>query len=1079
MFKRIKLNTFTKVLIAFALTFATIFSFCAFSIPTAQAATLSNLPISGISASYDNDKWEVSGSSIIGTATASSSTSCGSTTYTAKTTTLTFTNTSGATGDFSFDYTLALNSGSVKIDGASKTANGSFTKSGWAANGTMTIALTSPKSSTAAKITLSSLSFEAAESTVTTNFKAAEHGYYTVTNQTGDFSAEIHPGDATVTQTQSSKNLYTFTVYPDTGYEFVTWKVNNVSATVTNPYEQTNNNATMYPFFKLKGSASFSVGSNVYYDLNEANSAASSASSKVIVLNETGTVSAGNYTIASGVTLLLPRTATETTVPFTTTPTTVTETTAVSMFRKLTLLSGVTITVRGSICIPSSVCRSNGSNRTASPTGPSSILHLNDGATIDFESNANFYCWGFTTGLGWVHMKSGSKVYELFQLPCWKGGTVMSNINSQTKTNRVFPLNAYFIQNCEAHLRVDYGATETIFFTTTMSIMTYDKSVEFISQSKGMFHLTSGYLVKFYDSTKDRLIVDVYGDVQVSSFSITMTITIETKNYILPITNNMTINIHSGTTTLASGQDLSLMPSAELNVLEGGTFQINSGSSLYVHTYNSATWGNYTSNSATFMKMSCVMYTPTGGTAAKDSTNNCYYLPNRPYSSMKNGVINVAGTLVVNGSLYSTLATRNEPDNPANGGVISTSGRGSIQFAASSLGSATSMYELTGDTTFDTIPVQPITMINGSLYDGDRVVHSVAQKEFVYTLDADHPDDYDYGTWDPRSIGQIDVVMSFGYVDGSGYHEVKSLTIVEEKYFTVPSYTHQGTAVKAWSDSIDSIFLTVGSTAKALRDYNGMQFLMFLGGWHQSSYYPREASSIAEIDGLYQIPFSEATTTINQTITVNGGDVCLFDSSTLVASDPSVGPGELPREAWAFDYSSTAYPGKGDDQIYHLDKGVMQMTTGLVTIDGSYYYFREDHTACRDGYFEITSTDPAVPSGIYHFAADGKMELPSTSDYLPTVVEDGYAYYEIGQNQRVLAKDYGLFALNGYLYYALPDGSVVADTNPASYRTFYVSKLNGCTINGVLVVEGLYYFDSSGRMYDANYVLITTGANAA
>lgn len=1059
-------------------------AFFASSVPMAYAGSVDltsiKVPSSGaVTAECDKDSaWKVSGATLTGTIAASSSTSCGKTTYTAQNTTLTFKNSSGANATLSFDYTLGLNSGSCTIAGANKTASGSYKSSTLSADAEVKVKITSNKAnSTATTISITGINLEVEVVTVTTYFDAPTGGYYSISSD--GFSQTLLPNGDTKSHEQSSEKNYTATAYPDDEHSFVGWTLNNTVISTENPYVfgQASSNAHFNAKFVIKGAAKFQANGKEFYDLNDANAAALNASPKTIRLVASGIVPEGTYTISSGVTLFLPTSATDTTIR-TTKPESTTGTTAPTEYLRLTLKPGAVINVSGAVSIPSLLCRANGSEKTGSPVGPSSRIFMESTSVMNFQSGANLYCWGYIYGSGEVHMLNGSNVYEMFQLPCWKGGTVMSNILDTCKSNRVFPLNSYYVQNIEASLYVHYGATETVYVQTTVSILSPEASVVFISKNSGMFRITdsAGYVMKRYNADTDRLEIEIHGNANISSFSVTMYITINTADFVLPINTNMTIRVASGTTSLLA-QDISFLPASQLIIDEGASFSIASGSHVYFYSYNASNWGTYTSISATPTKISPIKYTASNGTCPNSGYANKRTITN--YTSSK---IDIGGSLEVNGGIYSTVfytsdvASVDVGDAP----IFSLHGKGQISITSTSLSNSHVLRELKskeGD--FDVITYRPALLKNGENYSGDKTVQVTARGKYTYTLDSGHTTDYSYGFWKTGSLDKKDVTFSFVDTEGTVLH---SETVTEDDSFVLPAASATWLpaseyTLKGWT--LNRSVYRAGESIKITLDFDGAELVVFYGGWFQSLYYPRERSTLSAVkNSLYRIPDYETSTLINLTIQVNPADVCLFGANgELVTNDPTDTSITSPSD-WAFYYDSSKYL-LGDDQIYHLITGILQTDEGLVKIGDDYYYFGNDHCAYKNGRFYIDSSNPALPSGYYYFDSLGKMETGSAGTTLPTAIENGYAYFFDSDEVQHLAKDWGLFALDGYLYYALPDGSIVHDTATPSYTTFYVTKTNGCSAGGQPINEGLYYFDPSGHMCDAGLSIIANGRNAS
>ena len=118
--------------------------------------------------------------------------------------------------------------------------------------------------------------------------------------------------------------------------------------------------------------------------------------------------------------------------------------------------------------------------------------------------------------------------------------------------------------------------------------MDFSSSVGFIGTDGTMFNLQNGSVVKRYDGNSDRMIVESYGDMQVSGIKMRVgTSNIDSKDYVLPVGSNFTVRVMSGTITMS--QKLSLLPGAIVEVAEGAHCVLKSGYAVYV--YDSDEWG--------------------------------------------------------------------------------------------------------------------------------------------------------------------------------------------------------------------------------------------------------------------------------------------------------------------------------------------------------------------------------------------------------------------------------------------------------------------------------------------------------
>ena len=454
--------------------------------------------------------------------------------------------------------------------------------------------------------------------------------------------------------------------------------------------------------------------SYIYDDLNAAAAAAAADSSNnTLVLLNDSTLPAGTYTIPSGVTLLIPfdsQNSLYTTAVLNTFDKDSTTSSAYitpTAYRTLTMADGANLVINGSVSLSAKQRAAQGSKRNGgSPTGPVSFIRMQGNSNITVNNGGNLYAYGFITGSGSVTANSGGTVHEDFQFMDFRGGTQSTDMD-----NGVFPLSQYYIQNIEVPLTLYSGAKEYAYTTIYMSSADFGSAVAFIGSSGCMFNLTSGYVVKKYDGTKDRLLVEVNGDISLSSIKMSVgTSSIDSKEYELPINSNLTVDVKSG--NIEVNQDIAFLPGSEMIIGKGVNCKINSGNNIYI--YDSDEWGNYVFDSDT-------KYGGTGNGPFVPLT----YAPGRTYdrtlNDLKDAMIQIDGTIDASaGYVYTTKGGAN---------VFST-GTGVVKIQK---GEQTVTHQLVQNTGYSEIPLTPAKLknIDGSYitsatdtynYDGSRWV---------------------------------------------------------------------------------------------------------------------------------------------------------------------------------------------------------------------------------------------------------------------------------------------------------------------------------------------------------------------
>ena len=481
MVKRI-LKRYASLLMIAALVLTTIpiIVFPAFAAST--SGTVTGLSDANIGLSFNGeveDPWTAAGTTITGSAT--NATTCENNPK--KESKLTIKNKSSSVAKLIFKYDVTLNSGSVTIDGTTVTSAGTFSKE-IGAGGSIIVDLIAGDKSKATVVTISDIQL-ILKKTVTATFKAPQHGSYTV-NGTQITSDCVNTG--------SSFDPYTVSATPDSGYIFMGWYNAETMRSISTDAScslSLNSDCTVMPKFVSNSAALFTAVGRTFDNIDEASEYAADNKQSTVILSKSGTYDK-NSTVPSGMTLLIPFDDANTV--YTTAPEYVqTEETPVA-YRTLTLKSGASITVNGSISV-------SGKHFTATtafcnkPTGPYGHIKTEAGSKITLNSGANLYAWGYITGDGEVIANSGSKVYEYFQITDWRGGSALSKMEGNKQ--KVFPFSQYYVQNIEAPLTLKSGADEYTYLSLTAKIIgdkttTKATTVHFVGHSGAMFNMSAG-----------------------------------------------------------------------------------------------------------------------------------------------------------------------------------------------------------------------------------------------------------------------------------------------------------------------------------------------------------------------------------------------------------------------------------------------------------------------------------------------------------------------------------------------------------------------------------------------------------
>lgn len=706
----------------------------------ATSGTVTGLADENIGLSFTgdaDDAWSANGMSIIGAATSTGG--CNGKDYKS---TLTITNKKSTTATLSFNYAIEKNDGTIQVDRSEVTAGGKFSKE-LAPEASIQVYIKSSSTSAATKITLTNVVL-VSDVNATATFVPAENGTYTVDGKriTEEYS-----------HTQSSMTAYQVVATPAEGYRFKGWyDVDSGKCISTDAKTALNfdSNRTITARFISKELALFETGGQVFDDLNEAVSYAKANSQSKITLATDGSIS-GNYTIPAGITLLIPFDAAGTL--YTDSPAAIRTAPASKPFRTLTMSDGTSITVNGAISLGGRYYAAGGSEQGRT-VGDYGYIKMADNSSITVKNGGNLYAWGFISGSGSVLAESGAKVYEFYQIADFRGGSASSDMG-----NKVFPFSQYFVQNIEVPLTLNAGANEQVYSGVYAMRSTHTTAINFIGDT-GMFKVESGSFTKDYDEKTDRLVFTVNGKAALNTLSLKLAgMSVNSASYVLPITNNITIDIQSGNVTI--NQDAALLAGVEVNIAEGAGLTVANGKNIYF--YDSDEW-----NSDNFVWGPCKFK------SAAYAPGKVY---NRTNADLKDTKIDVNGSVTAIGAIYTTKGGAD---------ICSSNGTGKyIQQGTPGTETATYQYNANGNKAV-TIPITAAKLHNrdGSYTETatastDDVINYVngvwggeAPVELTVTFEANGSAEYPVeGTMPPQTVNaKTDTALNANSFTREGYN---------------------------------------------------------------------------------------------------------------------------------------------------------------------------------------------------------------------------------------------------------------------------------------------------------------------
>ncbi|MBQ0076286.1 MAG: hypothetical protein KBS69_04040 [Bacteroidales bacterium] len=506
------------------------------------------------------------------------------------------------------------------------------------------------------------------------------------------------------TRIVSGKTLVAAYIPADARYVRITYTNSNFTQTAT--IEQIQITAGV-----PQGSGKFKVGYNYFDKLEDALAYVNNHKEEklVIVALDDYTLPAGNYTLPSNATLLIPYYDGQI-EPTGKVPVSTTHYVTPTVYRTLTLANGVNLNVFGTIEVGAEDYCSQ--PEITAVSGPYGHIELNEGGLVTLNDGAILRAYGFVTGKGMVDVHYGADTYEFFQVTDWKGGGASAEIAGvlgcdDCLDKEVFIVNQYYFHNIEVptiyrpgshawgELDVQvYGETHIVTDVMVIGLSTENTMFKMDEDKASDKNV---WVRRTYDYQTDRQIYEINSSAYLGSMVISaMGFDFNSADYQLPITSNMKIHLLSG--SMGITENTLLLPGAEIEVDKESTVTMEDGKNLYLFDANE--WGRYVFAKNGWKYGSVVRYSPSwkGG--------NCPRLVNSQ-EAIGDAKINVHGTFRVDGNVFVTEGGAN---------IFSTNeDAGSIYFTTEANDVNSEIWQVTGinpEITFESKTAIPMLLHN-------------------------------------------------------------------------------------------------------------------------------------------------------------------------------------------------------------------------------------------------------------------------------------------------------------------------------------------------------------------------------
>lgn len=243
---------------------------------------------------------------------------------------------------------------------------------------------------------------------------------------------------------------------------------------------------------------------------------------------------------------------------------------------KLTINSGATVTVAGTIIIRGVLGGEQGG-----PQGHTSGTHsqiINNGE-MTLNNGATMAVRGYIKGNGHATYNSGATVYMPFVVNDFRGGT---STRAVYQKGGISPFNVYELPNVQCDQTVMSGA-KVIGYLDLYASSKHNKDQKTFIGTDGIIE-TDGRVEKSYNATTQKTTLTIVGNAKINALKITvMSITVSMADVSFPISWKYDIVVGDGNTatSLSTQYDYKVLPGANITVNKNATLTLTGTAIVY------------------------------------------------------------------------------------------------------------------------------------------------------------------------------------------------------------------------------------------------------------------------------------------------------------------------------------------------------------------------------------------------------------------------------------------------------------------------------------------------------------------
>lgn len=262
-----------------------------------------------------------------------------------------------------------------------------------------------------------------------------------------------------------------------------------------------------------------------------------------------------------------------------------------SLTNTVTIKSGVTLTVRGTLEVGGELSGGNGGSDAAGHTaGRYARILMNSASEINVYETVNAFGYideSETDNGSQVMVYNGGTLWQPFVLRDFQGGSIMNAVYNKISTYHSSPFNAFEFRNVTSLVRVNYGGNIKAWANLYAGSQHNHTDVNIVGTSNSIINLTDStysYVTAKYNRSTEIMDLDIYGGATSGSLTlkikVIVSINVSTADVYFPISwrYDVSLNKNAEQTDNAiytMNQRFKLMPGAIFSVEEGAELTIN------------------------------------------------------------------------------------------------------------------------------------------------------------------------------------------------------------------------------------------------------------------------------------------------------------------------------------------------------------------------------------------------------------------------------------------------------------------------------------------------------------------------